>query len=489
MAAARVLSGSLVAPSDVETDVAGAKATRRELWRVALWPLALCCGFLIFMAGSSIYLVVTAGASGDLVNRALQIETKLFVMLSTVRNAEAGQRGYLLTGDPKYLEIYRAAESEIAPQLAELKRVVADPQQRRSLVEIEPLLQRRFAEFAETLRLHEAGDEAAALTLVRSGVGLDLTTEIRARTIEMAEAERRIFSAREKASARISAGLLVVNLTGLALIIVLTAIAIFVMRHMSKSELAYVKELERSNQELDDFAYVASHDLKEPLRGLFNHASFLLEDYKGKIDDDGVRRLNRLGELCQRMERLINDLLYFSRLGRADLTMQEADPNAIIAEIRNMMETALANSNARIVVPLPLPRIICDRTRVTEVFRNLITNAIKYNDKPDRVVVVGFSAYVDTPNGRQKDVFYVRDNGIGIDPEFHQEIFRIFKRLQNATEGDGTGVGLTFVKKIVERHGGRIWLNSEVGQGTAFYFNLSDGQSTSNRNADGTQSD
>ena len=129
-------------------------------------------------------------------------------------------------------------------------------------------------------------------------------------------------------------------------------------------------------------------------------------------------------------------------------------------------------------MPRVLPQIVCDKTRVTELFRNLITNAIKYNDKPERLVEIGFLESVDTRQWRERDVFYVKDNGIGIDPEFHQEIFRIFKRLQNATDGSdtGTGVGLTFVKKIVERHGGRIWLESEPGQGTTFYFNLNRGR-------------
>jgi light-regulated signal transduction histidine kinase (bacteriophytochrome) len=220
------------------------------------------------------------------------------------------------------------------------------------------------------------------------------------------------------------------------------------------------------------------------LRGLFNHATFLLEDYKDKIEADGVRRLTRLGLLCQRMERLINDLMYFSRLGRADLAVQETDPNAVIVEIRQMMETMLSERRARIVVPRVLPRIVCDKARVTEVFRNLITNAVKYNDKTERLVEIGFLESIDTLEGPERNVFYVKDNGVGIDPDFHQEIFRIFKRLQNASDGPdtGTGVGLTFVKKIVERHGGRIWLESEAGKGTVFYFNLNRGRNKAARN-------
>lgn len=237
----------------------------------------------------------------------------------------------------------------------------------------------------------------------------------------------------------------------------------------------YMQALERSNQELDDFAYIASHDLKEPLRGLFNHASFLIEDFQGKLGEDGTRRLQRLSSLSQRMERLVNDLLYFSRLGRTDMAIQDTDPNEIIDEVRQMLETFLKERNASVVIPKPLPRVVCDKPRITEVFQNLITNAVKYNNKPERPVEIGFLEQVETAQGLEYNVFYVKDNGIGIAPEFHQEIFRIFKRLQRDAEEkeSGTGAGLTFVKKIVERHGGRIWLESEPNKGTTFYFTLS----------------
>jgi light-regulated signal transduction histidine kinase (bacteriophytochrome) len=165
--------------------------------------------------------------------------------------------------------------------------------------------------------------------------------------------------------------------------------------------------------------------------------------------------------------------------------VKETDPNAVIVEIQQMMETVLGERHARIVVPRALPQIVCDKTRVTEVFRNLITNAVNYNDKVERFVEIGFLESVNTKDALERNVFYVKDNGFGIDPEFHQEVFRIFKRLQNASDGPetGTGVGLTFVKKIVERHGGRIWLESKPGEGTVFYFNLSRGRNEPARNS------
>jgi signal transduction histidine kinase len=460
-----------------QTPTGHGRPKTHSLWRMIAWPLGLTCCFLIFVTASSTYLVISARSANDMVRRTLQIEAKLLVMLSAVREAESGQRGFLLTGDSRYLETYRAATHAIGPAIADLKELITDPAQQKSLAEIQPLIERKLAELDETIRLYNASDDAAALALVRSNVGFGLMTDIRARTLDMTEEEQRLFSMRASNSAWANGWLLVVNIVGLALI-VMAALAILFIGRLAEKEIVYMGELERSNQELDDFAYIASHDLKEPLRGLFNHATFLLEDYKDKIDEDGVRRLTRLGFLCQRMERLINDLMYFSRIGRADLAVQETDPNAIIAEIQQMMETILAERHARIVVPRALPRIVCDKTRVTEVFRNLITNAVKYNDKAERLVEIGFLELTDSDQGTEKNIFYVKDNGVGIDPEYHQEIFRIFKRLQNAPDGpdSGTGVGLTFVKKIVERHGGRIWLVSEPGKGTVFYFSLSRGR-------------
>ncbi|NLS02351.1 PAS domain S-box protein [Rhizobium sp. P32RR-XVIII] len=236
----------------------------------------------------------------------------------------------------------------------------------------------------------------------------------------------------------------------------------------------YTADLERSNHDLDEFAYIASHDLKEPLRGIHNHSRFLLEDYEAHLDDDGVRRLNRLVRLSQRMEKLVNDLLYFSRIGRQQLAVKRADINLIVKDVVATMEHLLEERHAKVVIDGRLPEVICDAPRLTEVFRNLITNAIKYNDKPQPLVSIGYLEHFVAKNGATaRGVFFVRDNGKGIPQEFHEDIFRIFKRLEKSQDSDdGTGAGLTFVRKIVARHSGEIWLESEVGAGTTFYFTL-----------------
>ena len=239
-------------------------------------------------------------------------------------------------------------------------------------------------------------------------------------------------------------------------------------------------DLTRSNQELDDFAYIASHDLKEPLRGIHNYATFLVEDYGDKFDDEARSKLETLKNLSQRMETLIDSLLEFSRVGRLDLAIRETDLNTVVAEVLESLSISITERGVEVRIPRPLPRVQCDQARIGEVFRNLVTNAIKYNDKPLKWIEIGYESKSSDPAHepaakpeRATCTFYVRDNGIGIREKFYEPIFRIFKRLHGRDKfGGGTGVGLTIVKKIIERHGGRIWLESAQNEGTTFYFTL-----------------
>jgi two-component system, chemotaxis family, sensor kinase Cph1 len=236
-------------------------------------------------------------------------------------------------------------------------------------------------------------------------------------------------------------------------------------------------ELERSNSELDAFAYIASHDLKEPLRGIHNYSSFLIEDYADILNEDGLSKLQTMMRLTQRMEDLIDSLLHFSRLGRVELLMQKTDLNQVVKNVVDVFQISLKQTRVEIRIPRPLPIIPCDRIQVNELFTNLIGNAIKYNNKPEKWIEIGFLDREETRDERELSpspiVFYVRDNGIGIREKHQEVIFRIFKRLHAANKyGGGTGAGLTIAKKIVERHGGNIWVESTYGEGSTFYFTL-----------------
>jgi two-component system, chemotaxis family, sensor kinase Cph1 len=236
-------------------------------------------------------------------------------------------------------------------------------------------------------------------------------------------------------------------------------------------------ELKRSNEELDSFAYIASHDLKEPLRGIHNYANFLLEDYVDILEEDGVAKLQALVSLTQRMEDLINSLLHLSRLGRAELNREQVNLNELVQNAIATLTISRPQDPIDCQIPQPLPTVECDRAQVSELFTNLISNAIKYNDQPQKSIEIGFLAGNRETRKNSPPLshtFYIRDNGIGIAKEHHEKIFQIFRRLHGRDEyGGGNGAGLTISRKIVERHGGRIWLESTLGQGSTFYFTLS----------------
>ena len=229
------------------------------------------------------------------------------------------------------------------------------------------------------------------------------------------------------------------------------------------------EELTRSNRELDAFTYIASHDLKEPLRGIHSSAQFLLEDYADELPEPGREHLRVLQRLTRRMSLLIEALLRYSRLGRQELEQHEIDLRPLLDEALEVLAPRIRESGAEIRVPRPLPCASVDRTLTVELLINLIANAIKYNDKAAKWVEISYE-------DRAPPVFYVRDNGIGIAEKHHDSVFRIFKRLHGRDDwGGGTGVGLTIVRKIVERHGGRIWVESKPGEGTTLYFTLTRG--------------
>jgi light-regulated signal transduction histidine kinase (bacteriophytochrome) len=230
-------------------------------------------------------------------------------------------------------------------------------------------------------------------------------------------------------------------------------------------------ELERSNLELDSFALITSHDLKEPLRGIHNYSQLLIESYGDQLDDDAQQQLQTLMLLTQRMESLIESLLYYSRVGRAELRRTEVNLNNIVSETLEMMQLRLQENNAQVYVNGALPNLHGDAAMLREVFANLIGNAVKYNDKLSRKIEVGHLA--GTGVAASAPILYVRDNGIGMDAKHHNDIFHIFRRLHGHEQyGGGIGAGLTITKKIVERHGGRIWVESTPGAGSTFYFTL-----------------
>lgn len=225
------------------------------------------------------------------------------------------------------------------------------------------------------------------------------------------------------------------------------------------------QELKRSNQELEHFAYVASHDLQEPLRMVSSFTQLLARRYQGKLDKDADEFIRFAVDGANRMQRLINDLLQYSRVGTHGRKLEPVAAEEVLNRVLINLKLALEENRAEVTHD-PLPKVMADGQQLEQLFQNLIGNAVKFHgEEPPRVHI-----RAERSNGAW--MFSVRDNGIGIDPQQHERIFEIFQRAHTRQEYPGTGIGLAVCKKIVERHGGRIWVESAPGRGAEFRFTL-----------------
>ncbi|MCK4751980.1 MAG: Cache 3/Cache 2 fusion domain-containing protein [Planctomycetes bacterium] len=230
-----------------------------------------------------------------------------------------------------------------------------------------------------------------------------------------------------------------------------------------KEQAGLLKKVESTNNELKDFAHIVSHDLKAPLRGVSTIANWLVADYADKLDENGKEQLDILISRVQRMHDLIEGVLRYSRAGSTEEEKVQVNLNDMLPGVIDMVAPP---ENINITIEDQMPTIICDHTRIAQVFQNLLSNAVKYMDKPQGIIKIGCVE----DNGYWK--FSVTDNGPGIEEKDFERVFQMFQTLTAKDEFESTGVGLTVIKKIVELYGGKIWLESEVGDGSTFYFTL-----------------
>lgn len=229
---------------------------------------------------------------------------------------------------------------------------------------------------------------------------------------------------------------------------------------INKQKESLLNELAHQNQELSDYAHMVSHDLKSPLRSIDTLTAWLKEDYKDAFDTNGEKTLNLIRANVEKMDTLINGILEYSTIGKDQIEIYDVDLNNLIDNILTIIQIP---DNIKIS-RADLPIIKGDKYRLQQLFQNLISNAIAYNDKENGTIEIGVT------DKNKFWEFYIKDNGIGIEEKYFDKIFKTFEKLEN--NGESTGIGLSIVKKIVDLYGGNIWLTSQVNQGTTFFFTI-----------------
>lgn len=416
---------------------------------------------------------------------------KLDAVLTDLLDAETGQRGYILTGEPSYLEPYSEALSLVDHDVKEIRELTADnPVQQHSQDRLEQLITLKLAELRYRIEIRERRGLVAGAEGVRQGSGKESMDQIRAQIAAMREEENRLLAQRSNeadASAR-TTRIVIVSGEILAVVFLWLAGGI-VGREMERrrraeenirelnvglerrvaertAELAQrAQDLARSNSELQQFAYVASHDLQEPLRMVASFTQLLAKRYRDQLDDDARDFINYAVDGATRMQTLISDLLSYSRVGTQGKSLASTDSEALLRRVLDSLRFAVEESGA-VIVHDPLPMVIADPQQLGQLLQNLLTNAIKFHgEEPPHI-------HISAERNGSDWKISVRDNGIGISQEHADRIFVIFQRLHTKTEYPGTGIGLAICKKIVERHGGRIWIEPSPGGGTTFCFTI-----------------
>jgi len=410
------------------------------------------------------------------VYHAFEVRMRLRNVYESVLAAHVAQASYLLLGETDSLTQRRHVREAVAGDLARLLVLSTDAAQVARIKAFVPLLERDISALEESFRLIDTSDHATVLDFVTKNKSRFDHTQLDGAVREMREAEQQLIDERVDVTAGAQESTRVVLIVGAGVAFLL---ATFVITRIRKSILEIEKahatiasqaheletrtrQLERTVKDLDQFAYVASHDLKAPLRGITTLAQWISDDSKDRLDDEGREHLRLMQVRVARMEALVEGVLAYARAGRTALDNEPVDTNALVREVVDMM--AQAPGGGSIVVETTLPTIHVAKIPFQQIWMNLISNALKHGARDGGVVRVGMRV----ANG--ESTYYVADSGPGIEPQYHDRIFGLFQTLSARDKVEGTGIGLAVVKKLIDHQGGRVWLESELGKGTTFYF-------------------
>lgn len=451
------------------------KRTRRRFALLFSVPLAFC--FLLF------FVDVMSERTDTRLLQSHSLHSSISRLWSLAQSAESAERGFLLTGDQHDLVPLQQADAALSADIdACLQNVSGNRELEPSVQRLAALMRKRFRQADRAAELMRTGGPQPALALVRSRISEQTMNQIHKQTIDLItllDRQERDYLQRDHWTSQASFGFFLAGTLitiGVLAWLYRTLISYLHERDLAHAQLAALnteletriaertRELQESNTELQQFAYVASHDLQEPLRTITSFTQLLEERYKGRLDEDADEFIGYIVTSARRMGDLINGLLALVRLRKSGQASVPASFETILQEAESSLQASIRESGAR-VEHGPLPSLIVDRVQFLQVLQNLISNAIKYRREEAPLI------RVHAEREESDWIFSVSDNGQGFQPQYAERIFGMFQRL-HTRKVEGTGMGLSIAKKIVERHGGRMWATSSEGAGSTFFFSL-----------------
>lgn len=391
-------------------------------------------------------------------------------LLSDLENMETAQRGYVITGQQSFLEPYTTSLPDVDKQFQALQDLTADSAvQQQYLITMKPLIAAKIAWVQNNISLRTNKGFNTAQADVATDKGKTIMDSIRAVAATMQTEETSLLQTRTNDLAQTNAATEAIVIWG-SLIGLLAALLVdYIINRFVIGEIVQKPLLEaalKANKEMEAFSYSVSHDLRAPLRAMDGFTQILVEDYGDKLDDEGKRIAGIIRASAKQMGTLIDDLLAFSRLGRQEIKKIPINMDVLADETYKAIKQVSPDRNIELVMGA-LPDVNGDMDMIRQVWVNLFTNAIKFTGKKEKAKIeVGSTIDGDMVT------YYMKDNGAGFDMQYIGKLFGVFQRLHSVEEFDGNGIGLSNVKRIVERHGGRVWAEGKVGEGATFYFAL-----------------